>query len=129
MYLHCLCLSIHVLHVLYYVMCVAAVEVCAGSLPNLFHGIQGQLCFKDQSTVVIRNFHYDSQGPGLHTCACIPVYIFMWWMVQHHNCPDSIKPSDIMGRLIATVGFKALSEVHNQFCRLVFGFCGCGAKN
>ena len=41
-------------------------SVCAGELPDLAHDVQGKLCFKDKSTVVIKNFYYDSQGPGLY---------------------------------------------------------------
>ena len=40
-------------------------EVCLDrDLPNFFHGIRGRLCFIDQTTLVIRGFSYDGQGPG-----------------------------------------------------------------
>ena len=65
-----------------------APEVCAGQLPDIFHGISGKLCFKDQFTVIIRNFYYDSTGPGTlyTTCTCTYRYTiyYMYMHIQVH---------------------------------------------
>lgn len=48
-------------------------EVCVGTLPTWAHQVRGQLCITNQSALVIRNFYYDSGGPG--TCVrvhCLP---------------------------------------------------------
>ena len=45
----------------------SAGEVCVGSLPNLAHGVSGQLCVVGNKSLVIRNFYYDSGGPGQST--------------------------------------------------------------
>ena len=45
-------------------VCLFAGEVCLGPLPNHQHGISGQLCIIDQSTMELRDFSYDGQGPG-----------------------------------------------------------------
>ena len=37
-----------------------------GDLPNIAHGVQGELCVTDQSTLVIKGFYYDTGGPGLY---------------------------------------------------------------
>ena len=39
--------------------------VVIGELPNLDHGIQGTLAARDETTLLIKNFHYDGQAPGL----------------------------------------------------------------
>jgi len=36
-----------------------------GELPNLDHGIQGTLIALDETTLFIKNFHYDGQAPGI----------------------------------------------------------------
>ena len=50
--------------------------VVIGELPDLDHGIQGTLAAKDETTLLIKNFHYDGQAPGLCPssktfCACM----------------------------------------------------------
>ena len=82
-------------------------EVCAGDLSDFFssHGISGQLCFIDQSTLVIRNFNYDGRGPGtlfyhmnhkiiLVCCNIINAHIhthtsdaFLYWYPIGHDPP------------------------------------------
>ena len=65
-----------------------APEVCAGELPDIFHGITGKLCFIDQFTVIIRNFYYDSTGPGTLyttcTCTCRYTIYYMYMYIQVH---------------------------------------------
>ena len=39
-------------------------EVCVGPLTTIQHAVEGILCFKDQYTMVLKNFHYDTGGPG-----------------------------------------------------------------
>ena len=39
-------------------------EVCVGDLPTWGHSVEGRLCIIDESTMVIRDFQYDSGGPG-----------------------------------------------------------------
>ncbi|XP_065916176.1 protein Skeletor, isoforms B/C-like [Dysidea avara] len=46
-----------------------AVEI--GELPNLDHGIQGTLAAKDETTLLIKNFHYDGQAPAVY------VYVYL----------------------------------------------------
>lgn len=49
-------------------------EVCVGSLPTWAHQVRGNLCIIDETTMVIRNFRYDSGGPGQsysYTCVCV----------------------------------------------------------
>jgi hypothetical protein len=42
-------------------------EVCISEpLPSTQHGIQGRLCFIDQTTLVIRGFAYDGGGPAAY---------------------------------------------------------------
>ena len=35
-----------------------------GELPSWEHGVLGEFCIIDQTTIVIRNFYYDGGGPG-----------------------------------------------------------------
>lgn len=41
-------------------------NVLVGSLPNLQHGISGQLRIIDSKTLQITGFSYDGQGPGMN---------------------------------------------------------------
>ncbi|XP_065916179.1 protein Skeletor, isoforms B/C-like [Dysidea avara] len=41
-------------------------EVLIGSLPNIQHGVQGTLYAVDETSLLIRNFEYDGQGPTVY---------------------------------------------------------------
>ncbi|XP_065916178.1 protein Skeletor, isoforms B/C-like [Dysidea avara] len=41
-------------------------EVLIGILPNIHHGVRGTLYAVDETTLLIRNFEYDGQGPSAY---------------------------------------------------------------
>jgi hypothetical protein len=41
-------------------------EVCVGDLVTVQHAVEGTLCIIDQSTMVLKNFYYDTGGPDAY---------------------------------------------------------------
>lgn len=63
------CIDVAVNQELWSAFLIIIVGTVIGELPNLDHGIQGTLIALDETTLFIKNFHYDGQAPGIITTA------------------------------------------------------------
>lgn len=51
---------------IFHQLIITAIGTVIGNLPNLDHGVQGTLIALDETTLYIKNFHFDGQAPGTH---------------------------------------------------------------